>query len=248
MKVIDRFNAEKGMAMNRKTFEISGKNYFSWNLEIFPMGFGKRILDIGCGPGNYLDAILAFNPSLYVGLDDSAAFLNQVETLLAGRKNFRTCPFNILAKDFPLDLLCETFDIFLCFDVLEHLQNDVSALSNIRELMASSGAKMLFIRVPGIPLLYGKNDRAIGHHRRYTRKTLATSLQKAGFHVQSIYYQNLAGVLPWLVIGRFIRRKLAISPVEGKIFDCLVPLLRRIEQFVPIPFGLSIYCVATPGI
>jgi hypothetical protein len=54
----------------------------------------------------------------------------------------------------------------------------------------------------------------------------------------------MAGIIPWFIIGKVLQRTLAIAPNEGRLFDMMVPVLRRIESMVPPPVGLSLCCVA----
>jgi len=112
--------------------------------------------------------------------------------------------------------------------------------------MSATGASNLFVRVPALPLIYGKNDEAIGHYRRYTKNSLSLALATAGFEVRRIKYQNVAGIIPWFIIGRLCQRSLAVAPGEGRLFDMTVPIWRWIENILPPPFGLSVYCEATP--
>ena len=86
----------------------------------------------------------------------------------------------------------QQFDTVICLNVLEHVDDDRSALAAIRRLLAPAGRLVLL--VPALPALYGTIDRALGHHRRYTRTGLAGLLQATGYTLTHIEYFNLAGV------------------------------------------------------
>ncbi|MCG2680073.1 MAG: class I SAM-dependent methyltransferase [Kiritimatiellae bacterium] len=223
------------------------RNYYHWNLSVFPIEWGKRILDIGCGPCMYLDAILTRQPELYLATDFSQSFLDMARKRMSGLPNCRAERLDILNTSGAISILAgQKFDYVLCFDVLEHLHDDITALKNICEIMSATGASNLFVRVPALPLIYGKNDEAIGHYRRYTKNSLSLALATAGFEVRRIKYQNVAGIIPWFIIGRLCQRSLAVAPGEGRLFDMTVPIWRWIENILPPPFGLSVYCEATP--
>jgi hypothetical protein len=54
----------------------------------------------------------------------------------------------------------------------------------------------------------------------------------------------LAGVLPWLVSGRLLRRR-AIESQSLKLFDrWIVPVSSRLEAMLRIPYGLNVAALA----
>lgn len=246
MFAADHQSSEAGMDENRKAMAGNVNEYLRWNFSVFPMKPGKRILEIGCGPGGHFEALLEWAPKAYLGTDYSQEFLRLSRQRIAGRSNWRVEHLDILSLDFPGFLREEKWDLVICFDVLEHLADEILALKNIHGIMTATGAGEFFIRVPALPWLLGENDKAIGHFRRYTKRSLSHALKRGGFRVKEISYQNIAGVLPWFMIGRVLKRKLAVAPSEGKVFDSLVPFLRKFEELIPIPLGLSVFAVATP--
>ena len=240
-------HGEAGMSRNLEAVGDVVSNYCRWNLSVFQIPPKARILDIGCGPGLYMDAIAEYEPQAYLGTDHSPAFVEEARKRIGSRAQFRAEVLDILAPEGSNPLFAnEAFDCALCFDVIEHLPDDIAALRGIRAVMLGVGARRLFLRVPALSWLYGENDRAIGHYRRYTRASLRTAMMAAGFGVERIAYQNILGILPWLIIGRVQRRQLAVSRDEGRLFDALVPALRWVEGILPPPIGLSVYCEATP--
>jgi SAM-dependent methyltransferase len=248
-QVFSSIHGENGMIQNASALGDVVRNYCQWNLSVFPIEKKKSILDIGCGPCLYLDAILTYHPELYLGTDYSPIFLDMARKRITGLPKCRVERLDILDPSSAISILAEQkFDYVLCFDVIEHLSDDIAALKNIREIMSVTSTKNLFIRVPALPLIFGKNDEAIGHYRRYTKKSLRSALAAAGFDVRRIRYQNIAGIVPWFIIGRLFQRSLAVAPEEGRLFDMIVPVLRWIEAVVAPPIGLSVYCEATPKI
>jgi SAM-dependent methyltransferase len=245
-RTLSGLHGEDGMMRNLSSTKDVVDNYCCWNLSVFHIEKERRILDLGCGPALYLDAILAYNPTFYLATDYSKNFLDMARKRMNGLPNCRTEILDIVNPTCATAFLAEQkMDYVLCFDVLEHLADDVRALNNISEIMLATSACTLFVRVPALPFIYGSNDRAIGHYRRYTRNSLRAALATAGFHVRRIGYHNIAGVLPWFIIGRLCQRSLAVSAGEGRFFDRIVPMLRWFESLVPPPIGLSLYCEAT---
>jgi SAM-dependent methyltransferase len=130
-------------------------------------------------------------------------------------------------------------DTVVALNVIEHIADDVEALGSIRAMLQPAGR--VVILVPAISALFGSLDRELGHHRRYTRKSLSRRLEDAGFHVERAFYFNLVGLLGWWINARL--RKAPRIPVEQlRFFESLVPAL-RIEDRVPLPFGQSVIVV-----
>jgi len=233
--------------MNRNAESLRGAvdRYYAWNLAVFRMEKGKRILDLGSGPCFYLREILSYAPEFYLATDYSANYVNVAETLLEGRENCSSGHLDLLSDEIPPPIASGTFDYVFCFDVLEHLAEDERALKNIHRILEATGHGQLLLRVPALQRLYGKNDEAIGHYRRYSAKGLKGLLEKCSFQVRLIRYQNILGILPWFVIGKVMKRTLAVSRGEGKLFNLLVPFLRWAEERIPPPIGLSLYAVCS---
>ena len=233
------------MTANAALLKESVGDYYRWNLSVFPLKKQKRILDVGSGPGLYFDALMEYEPSLYFATDYSPSFVEDIRTSFSGRPGCKAGVLDLTADQLPAGILSERFDYVLCFDVIEHIQDDEKAVRNLVSLVKYTGAEGLFLRVPALQGIFGENDRTIGHYRRYSRKTLSTLLLRAGLDIRVIRYQNILGVLPWYIIGRMVKRPLAVSRREGRLFDKLVPVLRCMERIAPPPVGLSLYTLCT---
>ncbi len=237
--------AEEGMNQNVQSLQGVVNRYYRWNLGVFPIQKGKRILDLGCGPGLYFHEIMRYSPDLYLAADYSWDFLARTRVLFGTRTNCRACQLNLTDDVLPEAITSEKLDYVICLDVLEHIQDDEKALQNIRRIVTVTGTPLVFLRVPALQFCFGRNDEAVGHFRRYSAESLGALLAKCGFTVRRLRYQNLSGILPWYVVGKVAKRSLAVSQYEGRLFDRLVPLLRFVENVVPPPLGLSLYCVCS---
>jgi hypothetical protein len=113
----------------------------------------------------------------------------------------------------------------------------------MREILAPGGR--IVILVPAMEALYGELDRELGHHRRYTRRSLAAAFGTAGFEIEDLFWFNRAGVPGWWFNGR-VRKVKRIPLDQLRAFDGMVPLL-RLERFLPLPFGQSLVAVGSPA-
>jgi hypothetical protein len=86
-------------------------------------------------------------------------------------------------------------------NVLEHIEDDLSALRVIREKMKYGGK--IAIYVPALPLLFSDHDRAVGHFRRYKKRELVHKVESAGYEIQKCFYNDSLGVLVSLSVRLF---------------------------------------------
>jgi SAM-dependent methyltransferase len=128
-------------------------------------------------------------------------------------------------------------DSVVCFNVLEHIQDDRTALVRMAQCLRPGGS--LFLLSPAHALLFGEVDRAVHHQRRYGKAALALLLRDTGFVVETIRYVNPVGALGWLVSSRLLKVR-DIPSSSLRIYEHLVPVLKWVDC-VPMPFGLSVW-------
>jgi SAM-dependent methyltransferase len=211
--------------------------YNAWLLERARPWLGPRMLDIGAGIGTFV-AQLAPTCELVVAVEPDATDADVLRRRFEGDAKVRVeerDAISIAAAD-----LGGPFDAAICFNVLEHIEDDVGALRAIASQLAPGGR--LCLLVPAHPALYGTTDRNVGHVRRYDRATLRAQLRAAELNVFELRYVNPLGALGWALSSRALRRE---HVPEGplKAYDRLVPVLRTIDR-LPLPFGLSLWAVA----
>lgn len=95
----------------------------------------KRLLDIGCGEGNLLNALSAANllPKDSAGADLSAERIAKARKLLP-QINFQICNAMNCAA-FP----GENFDTIISSQVIEHVEDDLQMLREMKRLLAPGG-------------------------------------------------------------------------------------------------------------
>ena len=72
-----------------------------------------------------------------------------------------------------------SFDYLLAFEVLEHIEDDLSALEQWATYLRTGGS--VIVSVPAHASKFGPTDRAVGHVRRYERGELLSLFHQAGF-------------------------------------------------------------------
>jgi ubiquinone/menaquinone biosynthesis C-methylase UbiE len=204
----------------------------------------RRILDIGCGTGATMDHLKRLGE--VQGIDLSHIPLN----FSRRRGHDRVLCANATELPFAND----SFDLVTALDVIEHLDDDVKGLSEIRRVLKSDAPAIIF--VPAFQALWGPNDDQSGHKRRYRINQLRESIETAGLKIERTSYANIAMFLP-IWVGRkmltfFGQNDQAenrinhplLNKLLSQIFSSEAEWLRRHT----LPFGVSIVCVARKGI
>ena len=136
-----------------------------------------RILDIGCGTGAMLDDLKPFGE--VIGADFSPEALQFCVTRGASaglaRADVRRLPF-----------ADESFDVVTAMDIIEHIDDDKAASSEIFRVLKPGGR--LLVTVPAFPSLWSEHDEALHHFRRYTAPRLKDLFQRVGLRVDKLSY------------------------------------------------------------
>ncbi|MCM8794452.1 MAG: class I SAM-dependent methyltransferase [Candidatus Omnitrophica bacterium] len=213
-------------------------HYYQWIYRTVKPFLGARVLEVGCGGGHFTRLLL--DRERVVSTDISKIYVEEVAGRHKNLENFSAFVFDILDPSL-LSLSSEQFDTVVCLNVLEHIEDDATALSHIGSVLAPGGR--LILLVPALKWLYGEMDRADRHFRRYTKKELSCKLSDASFTLEKMLYFNFLGTFGWFLNGRILKRKLLPENQLGA-FDRLVPFLAAVESVVPIPFGQSLIAIA----
>lgn len=214
-------------------------NYRAWIFSHFSRHTGQRIIEIGAGIGNFTR--LFADRELVIAVDTHEACIEYLKKRFSDHNNIVSLKGDI--ADTELLKLCEYKpDTVVCINVLEHVQDDMAALSNMFHLLGHGGR--LALLVPAYQFLFGSIDRVVGHCRRYNKNELAKKLASAGFTIEDLFYMNSVGVLGWFLNNRILEKEKE-SPSQVMVFDKLfVPWLRYAENIFRPPFGLSLVAVA----
>ena len=232
---------DDAQAYEGREFEAAANlvNYYNWitaNFQPYLHGSG---VEIGAGIGTYSQYLRPF-----------FSFLDLVEPSPTQR--------NLLTQRFQVDenihIFSEKIDSYrqrtgdksrdsICLvNVLEHIEDDHAALSDLTGILKTGGHLCIF--VPALPILYSRLDKLFGHHRRYTRPELVRKVSGAGLEIITCKYIDFAGIFAWGLINT-LGGSTNLNPRATKIYDrFIIPVTRIVENIVPIPLGKSLVLVA----
>jgi SAM-dependent methyltransferase len=139
-----------------------------------------RVLDAGCGTGRNLLEFGALGSAQGVEISSEA-----IEFCAArGIRAVAQAPI----ESMPFD--DASFDLVLATDVIEHLDDDRAALTELNRV-AAPGARML-VTVPAYKWLWGPHDEIYHHQRRYTLSRLRAAVIAGGWiPVVDSYFNSL---------------------------------------------------------
>jgi glycosyltransferase involved in cell wall biosynthesis len=211
--------------------------YNQWIFSKFQPYLGRRVLETGSGIGNITKFLL--DRDLIIATDVETKYLTLLKNTFGKYKKFMIEQLDISGPEVKR-YQSYHIDSVICFNVLEHIEQDEKPLKKIFELLEPGGRLLLL--VPSHPWLYGSLDEHLGHQRRYDKKELRNKLETAGFRVIFLKHFNRIGILGWFLDSRILRRK-RLPSFQLRIYNLFVPLF-KLEKFFPLPFGTSLLAVA----
>jgi SAM-dependent methyltransferase len=215
-------------------------NYMRWIIGIFEPYLNSDVLEVGVGHGSYFEYLSRFRS--YRGIDI------ELENIARCRERYPQASFQVL--DICTDAFRDEFprasvDTIVCCNVIEHIENDRLAVTNLIDALRPGGHLLLL--VPALQLLYGDLDRLAGHYRRYSKARMNLAIAGAPIEIIEHRYFNPIGGLAWLA-NRFVRHSSlddSAVNVQIKIFDkYILPFSRILDPVTKQFFGQSLICVA----
>ena len=213
------------------------QNFNRWMADAIAPHVGARVLEIGAGIGNITSWLLPRD--FYLASDINPHYLDYLENLALGKPYLHVDRIDLEdARCFEPWL--EKFDTVVCLNVLEHVRDPLLALRNMHSALAPGGRVVLY--VPQGQGLYSSLDEVLGHRCRYSQKMLAEELRATGFELETMRDFNHFAIPGWFLNGRIFKRR-HFSRSQLKVFNMLVPVVRRLDPLIP-GRGLGIIAVA----
>lgn len=229
------------IARNR-LIDFLAKRYFSQN---------SKYLEVGCGTGFVLQMLHKKFPNWSICATEA-----QLHGFSFARKRVTN-----EVKFFQMDACAipfkEEFDVVGAFDVIEHIRDDVLAISQIHAALKPNG--YFILSVPQHMFLWSRYDEAACHFRRYSKSELHGKLTEAGFSIiESTSFNSI--LLPLMAGSRYfmktkdavsfdVLQELRLKPRVNFFLSALLAIeLRLIALGMRWPFGGSRLVIAKKNI
>jgi len=237
------------VSMTDGYFELASLDHF-WvkrRFEVFQKLAGglvqssKEMADVGCGHG-----ILQRQVEEAYGREVTGFDLNEDGLKRNLSRSSKVCCYDVFEKN---PLFQSRFDLIFLWDVIEHIADEDSFLKAVLFHLAPGGN--LSVNVPAGQWAFSGYDRAAGHFRRYSHRTLLEALQRNGLKVLTWSYWGLP-FLPTLAFRKLWLRGEGIQQraystgfaVGGSAVNTLCGVLSHMELIPQKLAGTSVMAVA----
>ncbi len=184
---------------------------------------GKRVLDLGCSIGNYLQ----YFSETSSGIDAS------LPSLEICRKKGLTAKFGDLNR--PLDLDSEEFDVVFCSHTLEHVESPISFLRECNRVLKTDGFIMVIVPLDmTFTIALGKHGYWRHHSEHlysFSIENLKVLLAKARFEPSTVF------ISPYLM-GRLLN-------ITNSVGNVTMGLIQRLPKKLIRLFASDYMMVAT---
>lgn len=213
-------------------------HFNEWVYKTISPNCSGKILEIGSGIGNISKFFIEDKREIILSdlRDNYSEILKEKYTNLVLKIDLVHPTFDLEYKD-----LLETFDSIFASNVIEHIENDVLAISNCTKLLKRGG--VLTILVPAHQWLYCNLDQELEHFRRYTKKSLQIIIKKNQLQIVKTFCFNIVGILGWFWTGKIMNKKI-IPEGQMNLFNLLVPVFKLADAVTFRKIGLSVVCVS----
>ncbi len=209
------------------------KGYYASRLAPYLKG---EVLEIGGGLGATARVLCGEGVSHWTSVEPDPELADRM------RSAFADCPLPAPSVVVPgtIESVPDAmrFDAVIYIDVLEHIRDDRKEMERARDRLRPGGA--LVVLCPAHQWLFTPFDTAIGHFRRYSRRTLAAAAPDTGLRRERLFYLDSVGVLASLANRLFLK---AAMPTLKQIrfWDSrLVPCSRWLDPLLLRRVGKSV--------
>ena len=211
---------------------INWKKYWYDSVKQFIKG---DILEVGAGIGVNTNLILNNNSDIssIVTIEPDKSLADQILGNIE-EDTSKVTILNGVLDDLDKD---QKFDTIIYIDVIEHIEHDNSELDKAKLHLKEGGH--LIILVPAYKFLFSPFDKAIGHYRRYNKKSLENVIPVDLTKIKLFYLDSL-GVCASLTNKIILKQSYPTKSQILKWDRLIVPISRFTDKIVLNSFGRSL--------
>lgn len=197
------------------------------------------VMDLGTSTGTNLRMLRDIGMTNVTGLDfseEAIRFCREKKLGIVHKGDITAIPF-----------ADASFDLVLATDIIEHVDDDQKALSELARILRPGGRAI--VTVPAFPVLWGMQDDLALHKRRYIMSPLIKKANLAGLDVKQKFYFNYILFLPILVARQILKLLPARvqseneinTPAINRMLTAIFEMDLRAAPYIHAPFGVSIF-------
>jgi len=216
-------------------YAANWKAYYGSIIQPF---LGDEVLEVGAGIGATTELLCKGKHSRWVCLEPDEILASDLHSLLLSNRLAKCCE---LKKGTILDLSQkELFDSIIYIDVLEHIKDDKSEVEIAASHLKPGG--FLIVLSPAHQWLFSPFDTAIGHYRRYDKKTLS-SVICPDLECKRLIYLDSVGLMASLANRLILKSKMPTLKQIKTWDNFMIPLSKIIDPIIKYSLGKSIVCI-----
>lgn len=205
-----------------------------------------KILNVGTATGRTSEILSKFGTVTSVEYDiDCIKFTKEKIDIDILNASILELPFNN-----------NEFDLVCAFDVIEHVDDDSSAIKELNRVCKNKG--FIFITVPTFMILWSAHDDVNQHYRRYLMRQISylfnnlkgNIIKKSYFNTflftPILLFRLISKILPKKLIRKGAGSDFTIVNNESlinKILFFIFNLERKFIKIVNFPFGVSLFFI-----
>jgi SAM-dependent methyltransferase len=212
---------------------VHWKRYFARHIAPYIRG---EVLEAGAGIGANLKIFAGLNFRHWTCLEPDRDMAERLRCSLPDTARYESVVGTL--QDMPN----RRFDAILYIDVLEHIEDDRAEMRRAAEHLNPGGA--VIVLSPAHQWLFTPFDAAIGHFRRYSKRTLAAAGPSELSREKLIYLDTVG--LAASTANRLLLKSAMPTHAQIQTWDRLmVPLSRFIDPLLGYQVGKSVLGIWT---
>jgi SAM-dependent methyltransferase len=181
----------------------------------------SSVADVGCGTGGTTVRLTRYGH--VVGYDTSPEALEYCRR--RGLDDVHLYQMPVLPSS------ARGFGLITAFDVIEHVEDDVSFLRMLSDRLVPGG--VICATVPAYQVLWGHEDEISEHKRRYTRTMLNEAFSAAGLRIERSTYFVFT-LLPPVALVKWFKRRFKSEAQESDLIPVPRPLNWALSQLLAL--------------
>lgn len=196
---------------------------------------GLDVAEVGAGIGGTTALLSPGHRGRWLCLEPDESLLARIRGAISNGELPATCEARAATlAELPAE---ERFDTVLYIDVLEHISDDRSETACAAAHLRPGGT--LVVLAPAHQWLYSPFDKAVGHFRRYTRRSLASAIPP-GLELVELVYLDSVGLIA-SAGNRFVSRSSSPTLSQIRFWDrAMIPLSQWLDPLLRYSLGKSV--------